>query len=204
MNKAGGNEKVHKTVELEFANPMQIQFAPFIADDGDLEFVPGLEPADQFNHFRMRFRLREHEAPKFGPRERAFPVKDDPIQIFRQRQLADLVGVERQVMPVFQFLEVEVEPVCRRFPGLVIPAVGQQHASDVQKQAGYSRRFLHRFGLLKEPFRFGFQAIISPPLTANKFEPLRGCRGPGKIHIHARQKTSKRTCCQMTKTIDGY
>jgi hypothetical protein len=36
VNEAGGNEKIHKSIQLEFSNPILIQFASFVADHGDL------------------------------------------------------------------------------------------------------------------------------------------------------------------------
>jgi hypothetical protein len=65
MDEAGGNERIHKSVELGLANPILIQFAPFVADHGDLEPVPELELSG------VRFRLREHEALKLSPGERS-------------------------------------------------------------------------------------------------------------------------------------
>src|SRR5512135_552182 len=44
---AGGNKRIHKTVQLKLSNPICIQFAPFVADHGDLQPVPDLELSDQ-------------------------------------------------------------------------------------------------------------------------------------------------------------
>jgi hypothetical protein len=37
VDEAGGNKRIHKPVQLELANPIRIQFAPFVADHGDLQ-----------------------------------------------------------------------------------------------------------------------------------------------------------------------
>ena len=65
---------IQKPVQLELANPLRIQFAPFIADRGDLQPVPDLQLSDQLDHLVVRFRLREHEAPKLRLAERALMV----------------------------------------------------------------------------------------------------------------------------------
>ncbi|MGA2992669.1 MAG: cupin domain-containing protein [Candidatus Korobacteraceae bacterium] len=40
--------------------------------------VPDFELSDQLNHFRVRFRLREHVAAELSPGERSLLVKDHP------------------------------------------------------------------------------------------------------------------------------
>jgi len=76
VEEAGGNEKIHKSVQLEFSNPIHIQFASFVADHGDLQPVPDLELSCQLDHLGVRFRLREDETPKLSPGERSLSVED--------------------------------------------------------------------------------------------------------------------------------
>ena len=64
--------------QLELSDPIRIQFACFIADHDDLKPVPDLEVGDQFDHLRVRFRLRKHKAPKLSAGERPFLEKDHP------------------------------------------------------------------------------------------------------------------------------
>src|ERR1019366_1535258 len=82
VDEAGGDKRIHKPVQLELSNPIHIQFASFVADHGDLQSVPDLEPGDQLDHLRARFRLREHETPKLSPGERPLLVEDYRPQIF--------------------------------------------------------------------------------------------------------------------------
>ena len=57
------------SVQLELSNTMRIQFAPFIADHGDFQPMPGLQPSDQLDHLGIGFRLCEHEMPELSPGE---------------------------------------------------------------------------------------------------------------------------------------
>ena len=76
MDEAGGNEEIDQPVQFELSNPIGIQFPGFVADHGDLQPVPDLELSDQLDHLGVRFRLREHEAPKLRPGERPLLVED--------------------------------------------------------------------------------------------------------------------------------
>ena len=78
--------------------------------------------------------MREHEAPKLSPGERSLLVEDHPTQIFFQRELSLLVGVEGQVMPILHLGQLQLEVRRRPFAGMMIPPVGEQDAADIQKQ----------------------------------------------------------------------
>jgi hypothetical protein len=123
VDEAGGNKKIHKPVQLELPNPICVQFAPFVADHGDLQPMPDLEPSNQLDHLGVRFRLREHEAPKLSTGERLLFVEDHPTQIFFHRELSLLVGVEGQVMPIFHLSRLQLEVRHRPFAGMMIPPV---------------------------------------------------------------------------------
>ena len=45
-DKAGGNKEIDNSIQFERSDPMRIQFARFVADGGDLQPVPCLEPAN--------------------------------------------------------------------------------------------------------------------------------------------------------------
>ena len=79
VDEAGGNERIHKPIQLELSNPIRIEFAPFVAHHGDLYPVPDLELRHQRDHLGGRFRLREHEAPEPSPREWSLLIKDHPV-----------------------------------------------------------------------------------------------------------------------------
>src|SRR5664279_3440051 len=49
VNETGGNESIDEPVQLELANPVRIQFPGFVANRDDLQVIPGLELADQFD-----------------------------------------------------------------------------------------------------------------------------------------------------------
>src|ERR1039458_1657141 len=69
VDEARGNKSIDKAVELELANAIRIYLARFVADHGDLQSVIDLELGDQIDHLGVRFRLREHKAPKLSAGE---------------------------------------------------------------------------------------------------------------------------------------
>ena len=142
VNEAGGNKKIHKPIQLEFANPIRVQFARFVAHHGDLQSILCLDFAEQLDHLRMRLRLREHEAPKLSTGERSFLEEDHPIQIFFQRELSILVSGEVQLMPIFHLRPRQLEAFRRPSAGMMIPPVGEQHAAYIHKHAGDCSRSL--------------------------------------------------------------
>ena len=134
VDEARGNEGIHKFSQLELANPILIQFTPFVTNHGDLEPISILKPGDKRHHFGMRFGLREHEGPKLGAGERPFFIENDTAQIFFQRQLSHFVGSEDQAMTILHVRQVELEVRCSSFAGVTIPAVAEQDPADIQKQ----------------------------------------------------------------------
>ena len=143
VDKAGGNKEVYELIQLECLNPMRIQFAGFVVDHGDPQFVLRLEIADQLDHLRIRLRLREHEFPELIPCERSLLVENRPAQVFLQREFAHFVGIKGQVMPVFHLLQIQIERLRSQCPGLMAPSVGKQHATDIQKQRRNRDRSFH-------------------------------------------------------------
>ena len=125
VDEARGNKEIDKPIQLELSNPIRIQFARFVADHGDLQPVPDLDLSNQFDHFGIRFRLREHEVPKLRPGERSLLIEDHTTQIFFQRELSLLVYVEDQVMPILHLGPLKFEIPRGAFAGMMIPPVGE-------------------------------------------------------------------------------
>ena len=113
---------------------MRIQFPRLIADYRDFQPVPNLELSDQSDHLGIWLRLREHEPPKRRRGEGPLLVEYHPIEIFFERQLSLLVGIEGQVMPLLHFGKLEPEIHGRSPACLVVPSVGEQDAANIQKQ----------------------------------------------------------------------
>jgi hypothetical protein len=61
-------------------------------------------------------------------------VEDHPVQVFFQRELAFLVGVEGQVMPILHLSQLQLEVGRRPFAGMMIPPIGEQDTANIQKQ----------------------------------------------------------------------
>ena len=78
VDEAGGNKRIHKTIQLELSNPIRIQFAPFVADHDNLQSLLCLEFANYLDHLGIWFRLGEHEFPKLNPGEWPLFVEDHP------------------------------------------------------------------------------------------------------------------------------
>ena len=125
---------------------MSIQFARFVADDNNLQSIFGFQIADQFDHFGVRFRLREHEAAKFGARERTIFIKDHPVQIFVESNFIFLVSFKVQAMPLLHLGPVQLEMFHRPPAGKMIPAVGEQDPADVHEQGFDRSGFVHGAG----------------------------------------------------------
>jgi hypothetical protein len=77
---------------------MGIQFPSLVADDRDLEAVPGFEVAHQLDHLRVRLGLREHKLAKLGVGERSFSIEYDSIQIFLKGKFPLLERIEGQMV----------------------------------------------------------------------------------------------------------
>ena len=134
VDKAGGNKGVHDGSQLEFADSVRVQFARLVANHDEFQAVPDLEAGDQLDHSRARFRLREHEPTKLRTGERSLPVEHHPVQVIIQRELAFLISGEVQPMPVLHLGPLKVKLTGRPSAGMMIPAVREQHAADIQKQ----------------------------------------------------------------------
>ena len=143
VNEARGNKGVDKLVELKLANAICIHRARFVADHGDLQTVPDLESRDQIDHLGVRFRLREHEAPKLIPCEGSLLVEDHPTQVFLERKLPLFMSFEDEAVPLFHLRPRQLEVLRSSSASVMIPTVGEQYSANIHKQAGDSRRFLH-------------------------------------------------------------
>src|SRR6201999_1351757 len=94
VDEAGGNEEVNEAVQLELLDAVQGEFAAFVADYDDLQAMAFLDLADEVHGAGQRLGLREHEVLESGRSKRPLFIEDDPIQVLRERDLADLVGIE--------------------------------------------------------------------------------------------------------------
>src|ERR1019366_6873134 len=75
--------------------------------------------------------------------ERSLLVEDHPTQIFFQRELSLLVGVEGQLMPILHLGPLQLEVLRRPSAGMMIPTVGEQDTADIQKQCRDRDRSFH-------------------------------------------------------------
>src|SRR5208283_4960624 len=57
VDEAGRDEKVDEALELEHLDATLVEFAAFVVDHGNLQFVPSLEGADKVDHFGKRLGL---------------------------------------------------------------------------------------------------------------------------------------------------
>jgi hypothetical protein len=158
--KTGGNKKIHKLVQFELLDPIRIQFPCFVTDHGDLQSVPYLELAYQIDHFRVRFRLLEYEAPELGFGIGPLPVENHPIQVFFKRNLPLLVSGEVQAMPCLHFSPFQLK-VCRRaFAGMMVPPVCEQDTANIHKQCCDGQLFTYLF------FMFHSSILRNKTITA--------------------------------------
>ena len=87
--------------------------------------------------------MREHETAKLGARERALFVEDHAIQVFPESDFVLLVGFKIQAVPLFHPGPIQFEALRGAAAGVMTPAVREQDAADVQKQAGDGNGFFH-------------------------------------------------------------
>jgi hypothetical protein len=134
MNKAGRDEGVSQLVQLECANPVRIYRSRFIADHDDLQFVLSLELKDEFDHLPVGLGLSEHEVAELVPREYPLFMKDDPVEILLEGESSFFVRLEDQAMTLVHLRPIQMEVPGCPFAGQMIPAIGEQHPADVDKQ----------------------------------------------------------------------
>src|SRR5271155_5020560 len=67
VDKAGRDEGIYKSVQLERTDTMRVHLARFIADHNDLQAIPNLEVSNKRNHPVTRLRLRKDEVPELTP-----------------------------------------------------------------------------------------------------------------------------------------
>jgi hypothetical protein len=115
---------------------MLVEFAAFIVDDGDFQFVPSLEVADEFDHLRKAFGLGEHEVAKLLPGKPSFLIKNNATEILLESELADLICIKGEMMALVHLLAVKVESAGRKLAGVTIPSVGEKNSAEIKKKSG--------------------------------------------------------------------
>ena len=106
-------KKSMKVRQPEFCDAVLGQLPPLVADDGHLEVIAGLEPADQVDHLRKGLRLGVHEVLEVLLREGALVVEDHPVQVLVEAQLSLFVGVEGEMVPLVHLVAVQGEALTR-------------------------------------------------------------------------------------------
>jgi hypothetical protein len=134
VNESGRDERVHKLVELERADAVRIHFTRLIADDNNLEAMPGFEFRDRLDHPWVWLRLGKHEVAKLTPRERSLLVKNYPAEVFLKGEPALFVRLEDETMSLIQVRPVEFEVLCCPLAGEMVPSIGEQYFADIHKQ----------------------------------------------------------------------
>src|SRR5665213_1929197 len=80
-----------------------------------------------------------HEPPKLRPSKIAFLTEHDQVQIVVEGELSFLIGLEGHVVPLLHLGTVHLEGLRGSSPSVTIPAIGEQHATDIEKQRRYCR-----------------------------------------------------------------
>src|ERR1700678_4038315 len=101
-----------------------------------------LQVSEHVDHPRTSFRLRKDEALKLRSREWAPPVKNNQTQVLLQRQLSVLESLEGQTMPFIDLSQIQLKGSRSPATGMMIPSIGEQDVTDIEKQAGYRRCLL--------------------------------------------------------------
>jgi hypothetical protein len=63
-----------------------------------------------------------------------FGVKNRAPQVFSECQLTGFIGIETQAMTIVDLVDVQSELVGGKLSADPVPAVGQQHISDVDEE----------------------------------------------------------------------
>src|SRR6266705_2457884 len=81
----------------------------------------------------MRLRLRKDKFSKFVTTECARPIENRAVEILFQRHAVRLNRVRDFLVPLAVFIPIEPKLLSRCSPRNVSPAVGHEHAADVEK-----------------------------------------------------------------------
>src|SRR5215469_10162282 len=78
--------------------------------------------------------LRKHEGGEVLAAEGARAVEESAIEILVDGNLSGIKGRKREVMALAELFPIETKGLCGSHAGLVIPAVGENDATDVPEQ----------------------------------------------------------------------
>ena len=133
-NVTGTEENQKISSKMERLNSVLIELQRLIIDGPDEILPGGSDLIENRASFRILFRLGEHERGELLAREGARAIEQGSVQIFVEGDEAGIERGEGKFVAVAKFLPVQMEGIRGFFSRHVIPAIGQDDASDVPKQ----------------------------------------------------------------------
>jgi len=109
MDIAGTKKDEKIPPQIKRFDAVLIQLERFVIDGADEILASARSIRENRPSVGIFFRLREHKASELFTRKRTRAVKESPIQIFVQRNLAGIEGREREIVAILKFFVVEVE-----------------------------------------------------------------------------------------------
>src|SRR5882762_8180108 len=129
-----------------------VQLQRFVVDRPDKIFFLPRQLIQHRPRFRILLRLREHERDEFLARERPGPVKQDPIQVFVQRNQPGIERRKRKVMPVLKLFPIQMKRFRCPPPRARVPPVSHNDPADVPKERGDFRQGASALELSSDAF----------------------------------------------------
>src|SRR3984957_12632753 len=147
----GAEKDLKVLAQAKRFNSIVIQLSRLIINGCYKIFFDTCHFPQQLPRFRILLRLGEHEGRKFLAGKSPRPVKQRSVQILVEGNLPGIECGEREVMPLSELLPVQLKGLYGFRPGIVIPAVRQNHPADAPKhrcnvcQGNASRKALEKY-----------------------------------------------------------
>ena len=134
MHERGDDEEIDEILEVKPGDPVLGNFATLVAHDRDFQPVNNFEPVNEIDRILEWLRLFEDVVCHIRRREVPRLIKNNLPQVGLERHFSFFVDVVADSVAVIQFRVVHVKMLGRLLAERRIPAVGQEDATDVEKE----------------------------------------------------------------------
>jgi hypothetical protein len=127
-------ESFEISAEFKGFDAVVIKLTGFVIDGSDVVFAGAGDGGKDRACLGIFPGLRKHEGGEVLAAEGARAVEESAIEILVEGNLSGIKGGKREVMALAELFPIEPEGLCGSHAGLVIPAVGENDATDVPEQ----------------------------------------------------------------------